>query len=294
MGAVVHFGNAANMIMYAVNIYKRVAFLSGNATGMIVYAANIQQVAAVLSGNAAAMIKPAIHHSIPVLFPKWNLDRMITVEAGNYTTMNVTCIRAGVKDLPSGDLVAKARFVAQCLTGNPYFPAPVPSLATLHDATTALQFALVAAEDHARSLVAIRWERHAELERILVQLSKYVMATAQGDVEKQVTSGFELRRPPLRITTLTAPAILTVRRPKSPDGDLLLHWGAVHGARLYQVEMTTDDPTQDPQWTLVHTGSSRSAHIRGLTPCVEYNFRVCAMGTAGSGPYSGVVGEKVR
>ena len=60
MGAVVHFGNAANMIMYAVNIYKRVAFLSGNATGMIVYAANIQQVAAVLSGNAAAMIKPTI------------------------------------------------------------------------------------------------------------------------------------------------------------------------------------------------------------------------------------------
>ncbi|MBK7114028.1 MAG: hypothetical protein IPH60_16510 [Flavobacteriales bacterium] len=122
----------------------------GTRRQLIVYAANIQQVAAVLSGNAAAMIKPAIHHSIPVLFPKWNLDRMITVEAGNYTTMNVTCIRAGVKDLPSGDLVAKARFVAQCLTGNPYFPAPVPSLATCTQQPSHFS-SPVAAQDRARS-----------------------------------------------------------------------------------------------------------------------------------------------
>ncbi|MBK7114035.1 MAG: hypothetical protein IPH60_16545 [Flavobacteriales bacterium] len=160
MGAVVHFGNAANMIMYAVNIYKRVAFLSGNATGMIVYAANIQQVAAVLSGNAAAMIKPAIH-SIPVLFPKWSLDLRFTVQGGNNTTMNVTCIRAGVKDLPSGDLAAKARFVQLCLTGNPYFPAPVPSshLARSNHRTSVRP---CRCQDRARSLVAIRWERHAE------------------------------------------------------------------------------------------------------------------------------------
>ncbi len=227
-------------------------------------------------------------------FPKWNLNVGITVQAATNTTMNVTCIRAGVKDLPSGDLVAKAHFIEDRLTGNLHFPAPVPSLATLRDACIALQFAIAGAETGAHALVAVRWQRHAELERILVQLSKYVMATAQGDVNKQVTSGFELRRPPLRITTLTAPDTLTVNRPNSPNGDLLLHWGAVHGARLYQVYMTTDDPLQNPNWTLVHTGSSRRAHVRGLLVNSVCHFRVCAMGTAGSGPYSTVVGQKVR
>jgi hypothetical protein len=245
------------------------------------------------SGNAADMIQNTTAHTTAAPFPKWNLNDGSTVQAATNTTMNVTCIRAGVKDLPSGDLVAKAHFIEERLTGNPHFPAPVPSIATLRDARVALQFAIVGAETGAHALVAIRWERHSELERILVQLSKYVMATAQGDVNKQVSSGFELRRPPLRITTLTAPGTLTVRRPASPDGDLLLHWGAVHGARLYQVYMTTDDPTQGPQWTLVHTGSSRRAHIRGLLVHTTCHFRVCAMGTAGSGPFSTAVGQKV-
>ena len=37
----------------------------------------------------------------------------------------------------------------------------------------------------------------------MVQLSKYVMATAQGNITKQVSSGFEMRRPPERITMLS-------------------------------------------------------------------------------------------
>jgi hypothetical protein len=231
-----------------------------------------------------------------VPFPKWNPDDRSIVQAATRITMNVTCIRAGVKDLSSGDLIAKALHVEKCLTGNPHFPAPVPDLAALHHANTQLYNALAGAETGAHALVAIRWVRHAELERLLVQLSKYVMATAQGDVNKQMTSGFDLRRAPLRITELTAPARLSLRRPKYPDGDMLLHWDAVHGARLYQVSMTKVDQatvTED-QWTLVHTGTSRRAHVRSLTIDTIHFFRVCAMGTAGTGPYSAVVGEKVR
>lgn len=208
--------------------------------------------------------------------------------------MNITCIRAGVKDLASGDLIAKALHVEQCLTGNPHFPAPVPDMAALHHANTQLQNALAGARTGAHALVAIRWVKHAKLERLLVQLSKYVMATAQGDVNKQLSSGFELRRAPLRITALNAPARLSLRRPKYADGDMLLDWEGVHGARLYQVSMTTVPPAMasEDQWTLVHTGTRRRAHVRSLTLDTIHYFRVCAMGTAGTGPYSAVVGEK--
>lgn len=207
--------------------------------------------------------------------------------------MNVTSIRAGVKDLPSGQLVAKGRHVYACMSGNEHFPAPTPTLDTLLGACNALEEAAAEAVGRASAAVALRWVRHAELERILVKLSKYVLATAQGDVTKQVTSGFELRRPPLPITELQAPGFLTVRRPSSPDHDMLLHWGAVHGARIYQVYMTTEAPEHEQHWHLVHSGTSRRAHIRGLRKHLTHHFRVCAMGTAGIGPFSAVIGGEV-
>ncbi|MBK6541579.1 MAG: hypothetical protein IPG10_09950 [Flavobacteriales bacterium] len=85
--------------------------------------------------------------------------------------MNVTCIRAGVKDLSSGDLIAKAMHIEEKMGNNPYFPNPTPSLATITAARIALDAGVAEALGGAHRAVALRWVYHAELERLLVQLS---------------------------------------------------------------------------------------------------------------------------
>jgi hypothetical protein len=218
-------------------------------------------------------------------FPKWNPAALLDVKAPKSTTMNVTCIRAGVKDLSSGDLIAKAAFIEERMTGNPHFPAPVPDLATIAGLRAELQLWLAEAAGRAYVAVATRWEVHAKLERALVQLSKYVMAEAQGDIERQVTSGFEMRRAPFRITALAAPTPLFAKQ-RYCGLPLLLSWPAVHGARMYQVFINAEGPDSEGAWRMVAACTSKRTAINGLAESTNYWFRVQAMGAAGVSPWS--------
>ena len=199
--------------------------------------------------------------------------------------MNVTCIRAGVKDLPSDALVVKAGYIEDCMAGNPHFPAPMPSLAALAELREQLSFWLTEAEGGAHAAVATRWSVHAKLERALVQLSKYVMAAAQGDIESQLTSGFEMRNPPYRITTLEAPKPLFAKH-SDHEGCIELQWSAVHGARTFQVSMNAQGEKSDETWQLVHACTRRRTVIKGLAKTTFYWFRVQAVGAAGVSPWS--------
>jgi hypothetical protein len=226
-------------------------------------------------------------------FPKWNPEALCSVETANAITMNVSCIRAGVKDLPSGDLIAKSLHVESCMANNPHFPAPVPSLATIAELRTDLTYWFQEAQGRSRAAVATRWVVHAQLERALVQLSKYVMAEAQGDIDRQVTSGFEMRRPPYRITMLEAPAPLLATRPNY-EGSILLRWPAVHGARMYQVFANAEGPDCEGTWQMVFAGTARRTEIKGLAELTHYWFRVQAMGAAGVSAWSNTAQAKTR
>lgn len=205
--------------------------------------------------------------------------------------MNVSCIRAGVKDLPTGELIAKSVYIEACMTGNPHFPAPMPSLAEIAVVRTELQHWLSEAEGGARAAVATRWVIHAKMERLLVQLSKYVMAQAQGDIDRQVTSGFELRRPPQRITALTAPEQLVAKRSEH-EGAVKLAWKRVHGARAYQVFVNAGDAQLEDDWRLVASTTRIRHEVRNLEPGRYHHFRVRALFAAGDGPLSAIVGRR--
>ena len=205
--------------------------------------------------------------------------------------MNVTCIRAGVKDLSSADLIAKTMNEEACMANNPHFPNPTPTLAELGAARSDLQMASAAALARGRAVVAIRWERHAELERLMVQLSKYVMATAPRDVEKQLSSGFTLRSAPLPIRHITAPHEVSTYR-VDREGSVKLSWGKVHGARTYQVFVTSEDPTNEKAWQLAAHSTRIRVEIQGLEPGRMYHFRIRALLAAGEGPFSAVIATR--
>lgn len=201
--------------------------------------------------------------------------------------MNITCIRAGVKDLPSGALIAKANHVVRCMQGNPHFPNPNPSLASVEAASTVLQTACAAAMGGAREAVALRWIRHAELEKLMVTLAKYVMSAAPGDIGKQITSGFEPRNPPVRITDPGAPLALSVKR-SSYSGGVKLNWGKVHGARTYQVFVNAGNNEDDNAWRPIAFTTRLRTDVLGLEPGHMHHFRVRAILAVGEGPFSQV------
>lgn len=202
--------------------------------------------------------------------------------------MNITCIRAGVKDLSSGALVAKAAFIEDRMRNNPHFPDPTPTLDTLSLARQALGEAAAKAFGGGHAAIALRWILHAELERHMVQLSKYVVFKAHGDLAAQITSGFEPRTPPNRIMHLPPPASI---QPMRSDyvGNILLKWGAVHGARTYQVEVNALGADNEDAWTLSVSTTRRRTEVSGLVPGKFYWLRVRAIGAAGVGGTSMVV-----
>ena len=201
--------------------------------------------------------------------------------------MNVTCIRAGVKDLSSSALVGKAMHIEHCMTNNPHFPAPVPSIADIAAKRAELQNWSAQAVGGGYAAVATRWAVHTDLERMLVQLSKYVMAQAQGDIERQVSSGFEMRRPPLKITDLHAPAQLEAKH-SDYAGGIKLSWSAVRGARTYQVFVTAQEGEEG--WQLVAHSTRIRTEVLGLEPGRFYRFRIRAVFAAGEGPTSNAAG----
>ena len=224
-------------------------------------------------------------------FPKWNPAGGDPVEATNSTTMNVHCIRAGVKDLPSGALISKTLYIEEKMAGNPHFPNPTPSLATIAAARVALEYAFAASFGGGFAAVALRWVRHAELEKLMVYLAKYVMSAAPGDIGKQITSGFEPRNPPVRITSLIAPSFLNAKRGAS-EGRVKLGWDRIHGARTYQVFVNDGNILDESAWHPIAFTTRIRTEILGLEPGRMHHFRVRAILAAGEGPFSQVTSAR--
>jgi hypothetical protein len=80
-------------------------------------------------------------------------------------------------------LTAFATGIVKAMTGNPLFPAPVPTLAAVTQAIGDLTAAEPAALSRIKGAVTTRNEKLTALVAILQQLKAYVQATADANVE---------------------------------------------------------------------------------------------------------------
>src|SRR5579871_6041000 len=78
-------------------------------------------------------------------------------------------------------LITYARSVVTRMTGNPFFPVPVPTLAAVATATDELEVAEKAALSRVKGAVATRNEKRAVLLGLLKQLRAYVQGIAAAD-----------------------------------------------------------------------------------------------------------------
>jgi hypothetical protein len=193
----------------------------------------------------------------------------------------------GVRGLNASQLVDKARLVVERMTDNPRFTDPTPKLSDVTLAKEELEVAITDALDGGRKAVATRRIRQRALKLILEQLGGYVVATVGDDEEAILSTGFTVRRQPSPVGEVTTP--IALQASMSPiQGRVDIRWKAVRYARLYTVFVNSAAPEQADGWRQLGNSSKASFKATGLASGKVHWFRVCAIGTAGTGPFSDV------
>ena len=197
-------------------------------------------------------------------------------------------VRLGLKKMSVLDKIALATRIVTAMTGNPNFPAPVPALADI----TAVKIGMQTVYNNALTLrqqsnaaTYLQAKKEKEIDRILTQVALYVENISAGNDTKISSAGMSVRHSITPIGPLSVPKKLSAKAGQN-DGEIILNWEPVRGARSYVVEITTDANVPS-SWKHKTNVTESSASIRGLTSGTKFWFRVAGVGAAGQGPYSG-------
>lgn len=185
---------------------------------------------------------------------------------------------------------AKAGAIVGSLTGNSHFPEPwhnqAPTLQQLTTAMNTYRSAYNAALTRDQVKIAQRNTARQALTELLRRLATYLELAANGDAAKLTSTGYDLRREPVRSNgsgTLPAPTDLRVTPGRS--GQLTLRLARLAGAAAYEVQTSRAAPDQEDAW--VHATTAASAQrvtLEGLTPGATW-LRLRGVATRGPGAW---------
>jgi hypothetical protein len=178
-------------------------------------------------------------------------------------------------------LVTYAKGVVTRMTGNPLFPAPIPTLAAVTAAIDKLQLAETAALARTKGAVALRNEAKAELLSLLQQLRAYIQAVADADPQNGASiiqsSGLSVRKIPTRHARVFA------ARPGPLSGVAALLAASAGPRSAYDWEYSTD---AGKTWVAAPSTVQAKTLIPGLTPGATVQFRYRTITKAGQGDWS--------
>ena len=178
----------------------------------------------------------------------------------------------------------KVAAILQWMTNNSNYPTPSPALPVVRTAFDSYKVAAADAVQGGKQNTAIRNARREELVALLRQLSSYVSATANGDLEVLLTSGFPVQKPSRTpIGPLPAPdAPVLWQGPVT--GSLGASASPMYGASSYNWSLAlASAPNTDVQ-TAQTTGARVS--FTGLIPGQIYVVCLNVVGTAGLSDWS--------
>jgi len=183
-----------------------------------------------------------------------------------------------------GDLAAAIAAILAAMTGNPTYPSPTPTLATLTNTGDAF-VAAVQANDGGTAGVVRRNQARQAVEEVLRELAAYVQHASQGNKLRLLSSGFPAQRDRGAAVKqpIGPPVGLKVVRGKA-SGQLFVRCKRVPSARLYQWRYAS--AAVQGAWTLADTSSSTSDVIDGLAAGTLYTLQVRAYGKRGASDWS--------
>lgn len=199
------------------------------------------------------------------------------------TSTTVTHRSLAVLKLPrrTSIMITYAEGVATCVTNNPSFPNPTPTVAALLAAISDLRTAEAAAMSRTKGAVIARNDKRTALVKELEQLRGYVQTVADANAETAATviasAGLAVRKP-----TVRPPRVFkSVQGTVSGSAKLVT---ASAGSRVsYDWESSLDG---GKTWVAAPSTLRASTTIAGFTPGVTVLFRYRALTKAGPGNWS--------
>lgn len=193
----------------------------------------------------------------------------------------------GFDRLTDSKLLTRAQFIKASLTDNPHFPNPVPSLADLSTAISALEAAIQKAATGNKQDIMEKSSVQQHLINQLHLLGNYVLFMSAGNPTAATSSGFTINKPQEPVAPITAPTGLVLKSGLN-RGELVLKFKNVAGAKCYQYEMTAAPVTTNSVWEIKTSTLSKNL-FSGLQSGKEFSFRVAAIGPRQQVVYSDVV-----
>jgi hypothetical protein len=185
-------------------------------------------------------------------------------------------LKLGIAKLNTADLIFYCNGIESSMAGNADFPNPTPTLAEITAKRKELETLESKSSTGDRVAIFGRNRVADDLKNMLRKLSLYVALVADGDGNIILSSGFDIRKKPSPIATISRPAALKAQR-SDHKGKVKLKWALVKNAVNYQVEMTTTDPNDEKtEWVLVKSTTKSKVYIEDLIPGKYYWFRVKA------------------
>lgn len=197
-------------------------------------------------------------------------------------------IKLDLKSLSIPEKIDLARQIVKAMTGNPNFPTPTPTLASVTAASDALHTAheeALAARQESKNKTAVQSQCDADLEDELSRLSNYVASVSGGDEVLITEAGMSIESPASSSGEVGVTTSLNFRAGDS-DGELSLKWEAVERAGSYVVQRSLSAPPA-AEWMHEATTLKTQHTVKGLTSGTRYWFRVAAVGPNGQGGWSG-------
>jgi len=196
-------------------------------------------------------------------------------------------VKLGLFRMPITVKAELAARIVTAMTGNANFTTPNPALADITAAKTALETAYndaLTKRQQAKAATDLMADKEKDLERALTLESLYVENVSGGDELKIQSAGMSVKDAAAPIGELPAPMGLYATA-GDEDGEIVLNWEPVRGAKSYSVQTTTD-PNVPDSWAHKKNATESFTDIKGLTSGGKFWFRVAAVGAAGQGAFS--------
>jgi hypothetical protein len=203
-------------------------------------------------------------------------------------------IKLGLSHKTVDEKVAQGTAIKTAMTGNANFSTPNPSLATVGTKTTALQAAKVARDNAIEAAKAATEALHAaeaDYDATITQLAAYAENITAGDPVKLESGGFELRSNATSVTDLDQVHDLRVVTNGVP-GRFEVRWDNVHGAKMYEVQITAT-PADESSWETAKISAPTRLRIEDLPSGTRQYTRVRAVAKQLTGPWSSTVDKIV-
>ncbi len=184
--------------------------------------------------------------------------------------------------------------IIRALTGNSYYPLPVPTLIELTNQKIKFENALSAAADGGKTLTAAKNRERLELKKCLYLLAIYVESTALGNEAQLLSSGFEVyntKRSKRPVPAMPYGLKLT-------DGN---HSGSIKAKVMpvlyadgYEWRYSQDEFGADMQWQLTGAFSASAAVIENLATAKYVWVQARSFNTQGRSEWCSPVSILVR